>query len=218
MEQDKREDVEDVIELLSSNLNKIKEHGIRADRIVKSMLEHAREGPSMIATVELNTLVNDVVNLAHHGVQAEDQNFRANVECELDSNVGELDLFPQDISRVLMNLVGNGFYALRERSNEANTDYVPTLTVSTQNKGDTVEIRIRDNGTGIPAELVDKIFDPFFTTKPTGEGTGLGLSLSYDIVVKQHQGRFEVDSQAGEFTEFVVTLPRGLANVEQETA
>jgi signal transduction histidine kinase len=129
-----------------------------------------------------------------------------------DPTAGEVDLFPQEITRVLLNLISNGFYAVTKRKLEANgADYEPTLAALTKNLGDSVEIRIRDNGTGIPTEVREKMFNPFFTTKPPGEGTGLGLSLSYDIIVKQHAGSIEVDTQPGEFTEFRIVLPRGAA-------
>ncbi len=211
LEREARKDVKDLFETLSGNLAKIKEHGARADSIVKGMLSHAREGPSVSRLADLNALVNESLNLSYHGARAENQSFNVTLQRDFDPDAGQAEMFPQEITRVFLNLIGNGFYAVYKRQTDGTeTDYEPTVTVATRNLGDSVAVQVRDNGTGIPRGAVDKIFDPFFTTKPTGEGTGLGLSLSYDIVVKQHHGKFEVDSREGEFTEFTVTLPRTL--------
>ena len=211
LEKEAREDVEDLFETLSANLVRIKEHGARADSIVKGMLSHAREGPGTSRLTDLNSLLEESLNLSYHGARAENQRFNVTLERDFDVDVGEAELYPQEITRVFLNLIGNGFYAVYKRQTNGNeTDYQPTMRVATRNLGDSVVVQIRDNGTGIPRTAIDKIFDPFFTTKPTGEGTGLGLSLSYDIVVKQHHGRFEVESREREFTEFTVTLPRTL--------
>jgi signal transduction histidine kinase len=162
------------------------------------------------ATPENNTLVEESLNLAYHGARAKDQAFSIVMERDYDENAGVLEVIPQDLSRVFLNIFSNGFYATQKRRLESGDPaYVPTLRVSTRDLGDAVEIRVRDNGTGMPADVIEKIFTPFFTTKPTGEGTGLGLSLSYDIVVHQHGGTFDVDSREGEYTEFVISLPRG---------
>ncbi|MGB8446883.1 MAG: ATP-binding protein, partial [Pseudolabrys sp.] len=159
--------------------------------------------------VDIHALVEEGLNLAYHGARAEKQSFNIKLEKLFDPTAGEADVFPQDITRVLLNLISNGFYAATKRKAEVNGgDYEPTLTAATKNLGDRVEIRIRDNGTGIPPEVKDKLFNPFFTTKPAGEGTGLGLSISHDIVVKQHGGSIEVDTQPGEFTEIRIILPR----------
>ena len=206
-----REDVEDLFETLSANLVRIKEHGARADSIVKGMLSHAREGPSTSRMADLNSLLEESLNLSYHGARAENQSFNVTLRREFDPEAGQAEMFPQEITRVFLNLISNGFYAVYKKQTSGKvTDYEPTVAISSRNLGDSVAVQVRDNGTGIPRDAIDKVFDPFFTTKPTGEGTGLGLSLSYDIVVKQHHGRFEVESREGEFTEFTVTLPRTL--------
>jgi two-component system, NtrC family, sensor kinase len=185
------------------------QHGKRADAIVKNMLLHSREGSGEHRMVDINTIVEESLNLAYHGARAEKQGFNITLERSLDPAAGAADVFPQDITRVLLNLISNGFYAATKRRVETNGgDYAPKLAAATKNLGDCVEITIRDNGTGIPPEVKEKIFNPFFTTKPAGEGTGLGLSISHDIIVKQHGGSIEVDTQPGEFTEIRVILPR----------
>jgi two-component system NtrC family sensor kinase len=159
--------------------------------------------------VDINALVEESLNLAYHGARAEKQGFNITLERSLDPAAGKVDVFPQDITRVLLNLISNGFYAATKREEQtAGDSYEPILAVATSNLGDRVEIRIRDNGTGIPHEVREKMFNPFYTTKPAGEGTGLGLSISHDIIVKQHGGSIEVDTQPGEFTEFRVILQR----------
>jgi signal transduction histidine kinase len=185
------------------------QHGKRADGIVKNMLLHSREGSGEHRIVDVNALVEESLNLAYHGARAEKQGFNITLERSFDAGAGTADLFPQEITRVLLNLIVNGFYAATKRKAEASANsYEPTLMAGTRSLGDSVEIRIRDNGTGIPPDVREKIFNPFFTTKPAGEGTGLGLSLSHDIVVKQHGGSIEVDTRPGEFTEFRIILPR----------
>ena len=204
-----RAEINELTDTLRSNLDKVIQHGKRADAIVKNMLLHSREGSGEHRPVDINALVEEGLNLAYHGARAEKQGFTITLERSLDPAAGAADIFPQDITRALLNLILNGFYAAAKRKAEANGgDYEPTLTASTRNLGDRVEIRIRDNGTGIPPEVKEKIFNPFFTTKPAGEGTGLGLSISHDIIVKQHGGSIEVDTQPGEFTEIRVILPR----------
>src|SRR5208283_1812597 len=159
--------------------------------------------------VDINALVDESLNLAYHGARAEKQGFNITLERSFDPAAGEVDLFPQEITRVLLNLISNGFYAATKRKAETNGGgYEPTLTAATKNLGDRVEISVRDNGTGIPPEVKQKLFNPFFKTKPAGEGTGLGLSISHDVIVKQHGGTIEVDTQRGEFTEFRIVLPR----------
>jgi signal transduction histidine kinase len=198
--------------MLQGNLDRVVQHGKRADSIVKNMLLHSRQGSGEHQPADINTIVEESLNLAYHGARAEKQDFNVTLEKSLDPTAGEVDLFPQEITRVLLNLISNGFYAATKRKLEVNgRDYKPTLAVFTKNLGESVEIRIHDNGTGISSEVKEKMFNPFFTTKPPGEGTGLGLSLSYDIIVKQHAGSIEVDTQPGEFTEIRIVLPRGAA-------
>jgi two-component system NtrC family sensor kinase len=204
-----RAEVSEIADTLQGNLDKVVQHGKRADAIVKNMLLHSREGSGEHRLVDVNAIVEESLNLAYHGARAEKQGFNITMERSLDPAAGEADVFPQDITRALLNLISNGFYAATKRKAETNGgDYEPILVAATRNLGDRVEIRIRDNGTGIPLEVKEKIFNPFFTTKPAGEGTGLGLSISHDIIVKQHGGSIEVDTQPGEFTEFTIVLPR----------
>jgi signal transduction histidine kinase len=206
---DKRAEIDEVVEMLTSNLEKIAEHGRRADGIVKSMLAHSRGGSGERQSTDLNALLDEALNLAYHGARAQDHDFNITLEREFDRTIAPVELVPQDISRVLLNLFGNGFYAADKRRREAaDANFRPVLKVATRDLGNEVEIRVRDNGTGIPPEFRDKLFEPFFTTKPTGEGTGLGLSISYDIITQQHGGTITVDSVAGEFTEFTIRLPR----------
>ena len=209
-----RAEISEIADMLQGNLDKVVQHGKRANSIVKNMLLHSRQGSGEHRPVDINALVDESLNLAYHGARAEKQGFNITLERSFDPAAGEVDLFPQEITRVLLNLISNGFYAATKRKAETNGgDYEPTLAAATKNLGDSVEIRIRDNGTGIPPEVKEKMFNPFFTTKPAGEGTGLGLSLSYDIIVKQHAGSIEVDTQPGEFTEFRIVLPRGAATI-----
>ena len=205
---DKLADIDEIVAMLTGNLEKIAEHGRRADGIVKSMLEHSRGGSGERREVDLNNLVEEALNLAYHGARAQDQSFNITLERDFGASMAPIGLVPQDVTRVLLNLVGNGFYAATKRSREAGDGFRPVLKVKTRDLGGEIEIRVRDNGTGIPPESRDKLFQPFFTTKPTGEGTGLGLSISYDIVTQQHGGTIEVDSMFGEFTEFTIRLPR----------
>ena len=206
---DKRAEVQETMELLNSNLAKILEHGRRADGIVKSMLAHSRGGTGDWQTSNINGLAEEALNLAYHGARAQDQNFNVTLERDFGEAVKPIDVVPQDVTRVFLNLFGNGFYATRQRQRGHGADgYQPTLKVSTRDLGEVVEVRVRDNGVGIAPEVRDRLFQPFFTTKPTGEGTGLGLSISYDIVTQQHRGTIEVESEVGQFTEFTVRLPR----------
>jgi signal transduction histidine kinase len=207
----RRGEVTELMATLRGNLNKVVQHGMRADAIVKNMLLHSREGAGEHRTVDINALVEESVNLAYHGARAEMPGFDITLEKSFDPAAGQADVFPQDITRVLLNLISNGIYATRKRAQTGTNGYRATLVASTKSLGDLVEIRIRDNGTGISPEVKDKMFNPFFTTKPTGEGTGLGLSISHDIIVKQHGGSIEVDTQPGEFTEIRVILPRAAA-------
>ncbi|MBK8211691.1 MAG: PAS-domain containing protein [Rhodospirillales bacterium] len=205
---DKRAEVDDLFATLAGNLRRIREHGNRADGIVKSMLAHSREGPGEKRPADINALIEESLSLAYHGARAHDPDFNAVLERDLDPAAGRVDMVPQDISRVLLNLFSNGFHATQERlEQDAAANYRPTLRVSTRRVDHAVEIRVRDNGTGIEADVIKKIFTPFFTTKPAGKGTGLGLSLSYDIVVHQHGGTFDVDTLPGDYAEFTVRLP-----------
>ena len=213
---ERRVEVAELTDLLRSNLEKVVQHGQRADSIVKNMLLHSRQGSGEHQQVDLNALVEESLNLAYHGARAEKQGFNITLQRSLDPSAGEVVLFPQEITRVLLNLISNGFYAATKRKADNGAgEYEPMLSVSTRSLGTSVEIRIRDNGTGIPREVKEKIFNPFFTTKPAGEGTGLGLSISHDIIVKQHSGSIEVDTRLGEFTEFRIVLPRSASSASK---
>jgi signal transduction histidine kinase len=175
------------------------------------MLLHSREGAGEQRSADINAIVEESLNLAYHGARAEKSGFNITLQRDLDPAAGMIDLYPQEMTRVFLNLISNGFYAAAKRKEVGDEGFEPTLSATTKSLGDKVEIRIRDNGTGIPPEVKERMFNPFFTTKPAGEGTGLGLSMSHDIVVKQHGGRIEVDTVPGAFTEFIVTLPRTAA-------
>jgi signal transduction histidine kinase len=205
-----REELDELTHTLRGNLAKVVQHGKRADSIVKNMLLHSREGSGERRSTNINPIVEESLNLAYHGARAENSGFNITLERNLDPNAGTVDVYPQEITRVLLNLISNGFYAATKRKQAEGDGFEPTLSASTRNLGNKVEIRIRDNGAGIPMEVREKIFNPFFTTKPAGEGTGLGLSMSHDIVVKQHGGKIDVSSEPGVFSEFIITLPRML--------
>ena len=219
--------IEEIIDSLIQNAEKINHHGKRADSIVKSMMQHARGSSGQREPADINHLLDEALNLTYHGLRANDASFNVTIEKEYDETIGKLDVVPQDLSRVFLNILGNACYAANQKGKEGERvsgsvgenespslshsparSFKPTLFVSTKNLGDKIEIRIRDNGNGIPPEIRDKIFNPFFTTKPTGQGTGLGLSISYDIIVQQHRGEIKVETEEGKFTEFVVRLPR----------
>ncbi|MCK1541839.1 HAMP domain-containing protein [Bradyrhizobium sp. 179] len=208
-----KEEVDELTHILKGNLEKVVQHGRRADSIVKNMLLHSREGSGEHRAADINAIVEESLNLAYHGARAEKPGFNVTLKRDLDPAAGMVDIYPQEISRVFLNLVSNGFYAAAKRKESEGEGFEPTLSAGTKNLGNSVEIRIRDNGTGIPPQVKEKMFNPFFTTKPAGEGTGLGLSMTYDIVVKQHGGTIDVVTEPGAFTEFVITLPRAL--VEQ---
>jgi signal transduction histidine kinase len=197
-----------IVQDLTGNLRKIREHGQRADSIVRGMLAHSRGGPGQREPVDLNALLAETVNLAYHGLRARDPNFNIALESQYDPALPPLQLVPQDISRVLLNIVNNGCYAAHHKKLGLGETFRPVLRVATRNLAGEVEARIHDNGAGIPQDVLPKIFNPFFTTKPAGSGTGLGLSLSYQIVVEQHKGTIRVETQEGEYTEFVITLPK----------
>ncbi len=202
------ENIEALLDDLTGNAKKINEHGKRADGIVRSMLLHSRGQTGERQPTDINKMLEEYVNLTYHGMRAQDSSFNVTIERELASDAGTVEAIPQDLSRVFLNLLSNACYAVNERAKKNGAGFVPKLRVSSTNLGETVEIRIRDNGLGIPPEVREKIFNPFFTTKPTGQGTGLGLSISHDIVVQQHGGQLEVETEPGEFTEFIVRLPR----------
>lgn len=209
-----REEIDELTGMLKSNLEKVVQHGKRADSIVKNMLLHSREGSGERRPADINAIVEESLNLAYHGARAEKPGFNITLKRDLDPAAGMIEVYPQEITRVFLNLISNGFYAAAKRKEADGESFEPLLLAATKSLGNTVEIRIRDNGTGIPQEAKEKIFNPFFTTKPAGEGTGLGLSMSHDIVVKQHGGKIDVQTEPGSFTEFIITLPRvGAAQV-----
>ena len=204
-----RGEVDELTRVLRDNLEKVVQHGKRADAIVKNMLLHSREGSGEHRVADINQLLDESLNLAYHGARAERSGFDIALQRDFDANAGTVELFPQEITRAFLNLISNGFYAVTRRKTEnGGSGFEPALRASTKNLGNSVEIRICDNGTGIPAEVKAKMFNPFFTTKPSGEGTGLGLSISHDIIVKQHGGTIEVETQPGQFTEIRIVLPR----------
>ena len=204
-----RDEVAELTGMLKDNLERVVQHGKRADSIVKNMLLHSREGSGEHRPADINALLDESLNLAYHGARAEKPAFNVTLQREFDAAAGTIEVFPQEITRVFLNLISNGFYAVaKHKAETGDTGFDPVLRASTKSLGDTVEIRIRDNGTGIPEEVKDKMFNPFFTTKPAGEGTGLGLSMSHDIIVKQHGGSIDVETAPGQFTEFTIVLPR----------
>ncbi|MEY9741761.1 two-component system NtrC family sensor kinase [Bradyrhizobium japonicum] len=205
---DLRAEVDELTGLPRDNLGKVVQHGRRADSIVKNMLLHSREGGGEHRLSDINALVEESLNLAYHGARAEKPLFDVTMKSELDPAAGSAEVFPQEISRVLLNLISNGFYAVTRRQMGSGAGYEPVVIAATRDRGDSIEIRIRDNGTGIPEDVKAKMFNPFFTTKPAGEGTGLGLSMSHDIIVKQHGGTIDVTTEPGAFTEFTILLPR----------
>ncbi len=196
-----REEIDELTQILKGNLEKVVQHGKRADSIVKNMLLHSREGSGEHRPVDINAIVEESLNLAYHGARAEKSGFNITLQRDLDPQAGMIDLYPQEITRVFLNLISNGFYAATKRKETGEKSFEPTLSATTKSLGNKVEIRIRDNGTGIPLEVKEKMFNPFFTTKPAGEGTGLGLSMSHDIVVKQHGGKIDVATEPGSFVE-----------------
>jgi signal transduction histidine kinase/putative methionine-R-sulfoxide reductase with GAF domain len=202
------EDLLDILENLESNAKRINEHGKRADSIVHNMLQHSRGQAGEREETDINAMLAEDLNLAYHGMRARDSSFNVTMETNFDKNIGKLTVVPQNISRAFLNIITNGFYELNRKKQENGDSYEPVICVSSANKDEHVEIRIRDNGDGIPESIRDKLFNPFFTTKPTGQGTGLGLSLSFDIIAKEHQGDITFESKEGEYTEFIITLPK----------
>ncbi|HKJ82206.1 MAG TPA: ATP-binding protein [Ignavibacteriaceae bacterium] len=207
LEKNDKDEALAILEDLRRNLEKINHHGKRADSIVKGMLLHSRGTSGDKSLTDINNLLDEYVNLAYHGMRAQNKDFNITIEKDYDESLEKVKVVPQDISRVFLNIINNGCYAANDKKKTAGDDFSPTIKVSTKNLKDKVEIRIADNGNGVPDKIKDKLFQPFFTTKPTGEGTGLGLSLSYDIVVKQHSGDIKIESKEGEGTKFIIHLP-----------
>jgi signal transduction histidine kinase len=211
-EQD-QEMVDEILDDIKQNLKKINHHGKRADAIVKGMLQHSRSSSATKESTNINKLADEYLRLAYHGLRAKDKSFNSTMKTEFDETIGNINIIPQDIGRVILNLITNAFYATNEKQNsplipkgKIENGYEPTVTVSSKKVGTTIEISVKDNGNGIPHKVIDKIFQPFFTTKPTGKGTGLGLSISYDIV-KAHDGDMKVETEEGEGSKFIITLP-----------
>ncbi|WP_239540953.1 sensor histidine kinase [Cryomorpha ignava] len=188
------------------NLEKINHHGKRADNIVKGMLQHSRTNTGSKDPTDINVLADEYLRLAYHGLRAKDKSFNADIKINFDESLGKINVVPEDIGRVLLNLFNNAFYAVQEKTKEEKSGFDPVVSVSTKKVGDNIEIHVSDNGNGIPQKILAKIFQPFFTTKPTGQGTGLGLSLSYDIV-KAHRGELKVETEVGKGTTFIIELP-----------
>jgi len=192
---------------LKQNMEKINLHGKRADGIVKGMLQHSRTSSGVKEPVAINALADEYLRLSYHGLRAKDKTFNASMQTDFDDTIGEIMVVPQDIGRVILNLLTNAFYAVNEKLKKSSGNYEPLVSISTKKTGKKVTIKISDNGNGIPQSVLSKIFQPFFTTKPTGEGTGLGLSLSYDIITKGHGGELKVETNEGQGTIFSIVLP-----------
>jgi signal transduction histidine kinase len=202
------ENLQAILSDIRQNVTKINEHGKRADSIVKSMLQHSRGKSGEKVPSDINAILEEDLNLAYHGMRAQNSEFNVSIEKNFDENLGKSEVVQQELSRVFLNIIQNGFYETQKKKNQNGKNFSPFIFVKTKDKGDSVEIRIKDNGCGVPPEIRDKLFDPFFTTKPAGQGTGLGLSLSYDIIVKQHSGELKFETETGEYTEFIITIPK----------
>jgi signal transduction histidine kinase len=210
-------EVKTILKDIKGNEQKINHHGKRADAIVKGMLQHSRSSTGQKEPTNINVLADEYLRLAYHGLRAKDKSFNATLNTDYDESIGKINIIPQDIGRVVLNLYNNAFYAVNEKKKVQGDSYDPAVSLTTKKNGDTIEIRVADNGNGIPQKIVEKIFQPFFTTKPTGQGTGLGLSLAYDIV-KAHGGELKVETKEarpddpvgrGEGSEFIIQLPVG---------
>ncbi|MEJ7589701.1 MAG: ATP-binding protein, partial [Ferruginibacter sp.] len=201
------EDVKAIAGDIAGNEQKINQHGKRADAIVKGMLQHSRSSSGLKEPIDINALTDEYLRLAYHGLRARDKSFNATMKTDYDDTIEKINIIPQDIGRVVLNLITNAFYAITEKKKQSAGAYEPTIFVSTKKVNDKVEIIIRDNGNGIPQKVLDKIFQPFFTTKPTGQGTGLGLSMSYDIITKGHGGELKVETKESEGAVFIIKLP-----------
>jgi two-component system, NtrC family, sensor kinase len=206
MEKGQVDEAKKIAEDITLNEQKINFHGKRADAIVKGMLQHSRISNGVKELTDINALADEYLRLSYHGLRAKDKSFTSDFKIEADANLPKVNVIPQDIGRVILNLINNAFYAVSERKKRQPNDYKPEVTVITDKSGDNIEIRVKDNGNGIPQNVLDKIFQPFFTTKPAGEGTGLGLSLSYDII-KSHRGELKVKTKEDAGTEFIIVLP-----------
>ena len=202
----KKEDQDEILNDIDANLEKINHHGKRADAIVKGMLQHSRSNAGIKELTDINALADEYLRLSYHGIRAKDKSFNADIKTDFDAGIGKINIIPQDIGRALLNLYNNAFYAVNEKKKNSASDYEPTVSLRTKKTGDDIELTVIDNGIGIPPNIVDKIFQPFFTTKPTGQGTGLGLSLSYDII-KAHGGELKVATNEGEGSIFSIQLP-----------
>jgi signal transduction histidine kinase len=200
------EDAKAIADDIITNEQKINEHGKRADAIVKGMLQHSRTNSGQKESTDINVLTDEYLRLAYHGLRAKDKSFNAELKTDFDNSIVKINIVPQDIGRVILNLINNAFYAVNEKIKQNSAGYQAMLVVTTKRLAGKIEIRIVDNGNGIPQKVLDKIFQPFFTTKPTGQGTGLGLSLSYDII-KAHGGEIKVETREGEGSEFTIELP-----------
>ncbi len=200
--------IKELMDDLTANQEKINHHGKRASSIVKGMLEHSRASSGEREMTDINKLADEYLRLSYHGLRAKDKNFNADYKTDFDETLPKINIFPQDVGRVLLNLINNAFWAVNQKKKSvSDTNYETVVVVSTKKIGDYIEIKVKDNGNGIPKQNLEKIFQPFFTTKPTGEGTGLGLSLSYDIITKGHGGELKVESEEGIGSEFKIILP-----------
>jgi two-component system NtrC family sensor kinase len=214
---DVKQEADDIMSDITQNLTKINQHGKRADAIVKGMLQHSRTTTGKKEPTDVNALADEYLRLSYHGLRAKDKMFNAGMKTSFDENLGKIEAIPQDLGRVLLNLFNNSFYSVAEKKKQNIAGYEPTVSVVTKKVKNAaglsaVEITVSDNGTGIPQKVLDKIYQPFFTTKPTGQGTGLGLSMSYDIITKGHGGELKVETAEGEFARFTITIPDIKAN------
>jgi signal transduction histidine kinase len=209
---DSKEEADEIMNDITQNLAKINQHGKRADAIVKGMLQHSRATTSKKEPTDINALADEYLRLSYHGLRAKDKSFNAGMKTSFDANIGDIDAMAQDLGRVLLNLYNNSFYSVAEKKKLLGDSYEPTVSVTTKlvklaSGSNAVEITVSDNGMGIPQKVLDKIYQPFFTTKPTGQGTGLGLSMSYDIITKAHNGELKVETAEGEYARFIITIP-----------
>ena len=207
IEQGNTDEVKHIVADLKQNLEKINHHGKRADNIVKGMLQHSRASTGQKEPTDINALADEYLRLAYHGLRAKDKSFNAKFDTDFDENLGKINVIPQDMGRVILNLLTNAFYAVTEKKKTLGDSFQPAVTISTRKVGKNVVIRVTDNGNGIPEKIIDKIFQPFFSSKPTGAGTGLGLSMCYEIVTKGHGGKIEVENKEGEGVAMIVTIP-----------
>ena len=204
---DTKDDIEDITQTLSTNLEKIQQNGKRANSIIQGILLQSRGKSGVFLPTDLNQLIAEYANLAYHGKRAEDHNFNCLITNNFDETIGKVSLVPQNFSRVILNIINNAFYAIQEKEKISRGEFSPEITISTHKENNNIIIKIKDNGIGIPETVIRKIFNPFFSTKPVGKGTGLGLSMSYDIIKKEHKGNLKVISDQESFTEFVIEIP-----------